>query len=87
MNHRTTSRFGTCYYQLPVEIQRLADREYALLRDDPRHPSLHFKKIGDLWSVRVGLHYRALAIEDGSDMLWVWVGTHEDYDRLLQRLA
>jgi len=36
------------------------------------------------WSARVGLHYRALAVEDGGNLLWVWIGTHSDYDRLVQ---
>lgn len=67
MRHRATPRFWTCYNALPTEVRQLADRNYALLRQDPRHPSLHFKKIGQFWSVRVGLHYRALAIESGSD--------------------
>ena len=50
-----------------------------------RHPSLHFKKVGEMWSARVGLHYRALAIEDGEDSLWVCIGTHAEYDLLLER--
>jgi hypothetical protein len=82
MNHRATSRF---YRRVPEEIQRLADRDYALLCADPRHPSLHFKRVSELWSVRVGLHYRALAIEDGEDLLWMWIGWHADYDRLGQQ--
>lgn len=85
MNHRATSRFWDCYHRLPVEIRALADRGYALLREDPRHPSLQFKKIGDLWSARVGLHYRTLAIEDGADLLWVWIGTHAEYDQLIRQ--
>lgn len=83
MNHRATPRFWQCYHRLPSEIRKLADRSYEILRADPRHPSLHLKRIGDFWSVRVGLHYRALAVEDGSDLLWVWIGTHDEYDRLL----
>lgn len=85
MNHRATPRFWECYQRLPEEVQRLADRCYDLLKQDPRHPSLHFKKIGELWSARVGLHYRAIAVEDGADLLWVWIGTHADYDGLIER--
>jgi len=44
---------------------------------------LHLKKVGRLWSIRVGLHYRALAVEDDADLVWFWVGTHAEYDRLL----
>ena len=85
MTHRATPRFWSCYRRLPEEIQQLADRDYELLCQDSRHPSLHFKKVGaELWSVRVGLHYRALAAEDGEDILWVWIGTHAEYDRLVR---
>ena len=84
MNHRATSRFWSCYRRLPEEVQGLADRGYEMLRDDPRHPSLHLKKVGALWLVRVGLHYRALAVEDCSDLVWVWIGPHAEYDRLIQ---
>ena len=63
-----------------------ADRAYELLKADPRHPSLHLKTIGRFWSVRVGLRHRALAIEAGEDtLLWVWIGTHAEYDQLLKR--
>ena len=84
MKHRATPRFWACYRALPADVQQLADRNYDLLRRDPRHPSLHFKKIGQLWSARVGLHYRALAVEADDDLLWVWIGTHAEYDRMLR---
>ena len=48
-----------------------------------RHPSLHFKRIGRFWSVRIGLHYRALAVQDGEDIVWFWIGHHAEYDRLI----
>lgn len=87
MKHRATPRFWSCYRGLPKEVQQTADRGFELLKSDPRHPSLHFKKIGELWSTRVGLHYRALAVEDGEDLLWVWIGAHDEYDRLIRRQA
>lgn len=64
-------------------MQRLADRGYARLKRNPQHPSLHFKKIGRFWSVRVGLHYRALAVEDQEDLVWFWIGHHSEYDDLI----
>jgi hypothetical protein len=54
---------------LPTEVQRLADSCHEFLRHDSRHPSLHLKKVGRFWSVRVGLHYRAVAVEDGADLV------------------
>ena len=84
MKHRATPRFWHCYRQLPEDVQRLAGRSYELLCSDSRHPSLQLKKVAEYWSVRVGLHYRALAVEVGSDLVWVWIGTHAEYDRLIQ---
>jgi hypothetical protein len=52
---------------------------------DPRHPSLHFKRIGRVWSARVGLHHRALAAERNEEIVWIWIGTHAEYDLLLRR--
>lgn len=84
MKHCATPDFWHHYRQLPEEIQNLADRCYEILKQDSRYPSLHFKKVGQFWSVRVGLHYRALALEDKGDIVWFWIGTHAEYDRLLQ---
>ncbi len=81
--HRANQRFWDCYRQLPDDIRRLADESYQLLRQDPRHPSLHFKRVGRFWSVRVGLHYRALAVEQENTIVWFWVGTHGLYNRLI----
>lgn len=65
------------------EIRRLADDSYQLLRNNPRHPSLHFKRIGRFWSVRVCLHYLALAVEQQTAVVWFWVGPHTEYNLLL----
>ncbi|MGD0133462.1 MAG: hypothetical protein ABSE57_15530 [Bryobacteraceae bacterium] len=50
---------------------------------DPRHPSLHFKKIERFWSARVGLDYRAVGVGISDGVLWFWIGNHADYERLL----
>ena len=86
MKHLTLARFWRHYERLPKEIQALADKNYALLKADPYHPSLHFRRIGQarqLWTVRVGDHYRALGIEKPEGIVWFWIGTHAEYDRLL----
>jgi hypothetical protein len=83
VRHRANPRFWACYRQLPDEIRRSADESYRLLRRDPRHPSLRFKMIGRFWSARVGLHYRALAVEHENEMVWFWIGTHAVYNRLV----
>jgi hypothetical protein len=66
-------------------VRQLADENYALMKNDPRHPSLRFKKVGRFWSVRVGAHHRALAVESGDDLVWFWIGRHDEYDRLINR--
>lgn len=67
---------------MPNDVRDLADRNFRLLKADPSHPSLHFKKLGEVWSARVGLHYRAIAAEIDGGLLWVWIGTHGEYDKL-----
>ena len=83
--HYTTRRFWQGYDALPESIQHNADQCYELLKNDPSHPSLHFKKIGKkYWSVRVGLDYRALGVEVENGILWFWIGTHAEYDKLIR---
>lgn len=83
MIHKTALTFCECYEKLPVEIRNLADKNFHLLRDDPAHPSLQFKKAGKVWSVRVGAHYRAVSTLIEGGFLWVWIGSHAEYDKLL----
>ena len=83
MRHRANPKFWRFYEQLPTDIQRLADENHELLKADPWHPSLHFKKVGRMWSARVGIHYRAVAVEDGPDMVWFWIGHHSEYERII----
>jgi hypothetical protein len=57
------------------DVRELADKDFALLRTNPRHPSLRFKKVGVYWTARVGLHYRALAKERDDGLVWFWIGS------------
>jgi len=83
--HRSTRRFWLRYTKLPPDVRQRADKCFALLKSNPCHPSLQFKKIGDVWSVRVDLSHRAVAMEDGPDFIWVWIGPHDEYERILKR--
>lgn len=83
MRHLASSQFWTLYNALPAEIRTLANKNFALLKSDPRHPSLHFKRIDVLWSVRVGDHYRALGTEVKEGIYWIWIGAHAEYDRIV----
>lgn len=83
MNHHASARFWRCYDALPERIRELADKSFELLKADPRHPSLHSKRVGLFHSVRVGLHYRALGVDIEGGILWFWIGTHSEYDALV----
>lgn len=86
MKHLTSRSFWSAYEKLPPQIQALADKNFALLKENPQHPSLHFKKTGQYWSARVGLEYRALAREVEGGFLWGWIGSHGEYERRIKSL-
>ena len=81
--HKAAPEFWELYEQLPESAKKVADENLELLKANPRHPSLRFKKVGDFWSVRAGIRYRALAVKRGTDFIWVWIGTHSAYDHLV----
>ncbi len=81
--HYTNRKFWLFYNQLPEDIEQIADAFYELLKTNPNHPSLYFKRVNKYWSVRVGKDYRALGIEVKNGILWFWIGTHAEYDRLI----
>jgi len=83
VKHVASPRFWDASDALPLAIRKLADANFALLKRDPRHPSLQFKKVGRFWSVRVGLRYRALAVDGEDGYVWFWIGSHADYDRMI----
>lgn len=87
MRHFASPAFWDAYAKLPENVRALADKNFALLKENPQHPSLHFKKVSRYWSTRVGLRHRALAVEVDDGLLWFWIGSHADYDALLKRPA
>jgi len=88
MKSRATTRFWKRYSTLPAPVQQLALKNYRLWRDNPTHPSLDFKKLhgaSDRFSVRIGDHYRAIGHRTAEGVEWVWIGSHEEYNKLLGR--
>jgi hypothetical protein len=86
---RVTPRFWAAYREVRPEIREAARRAYRLFLENPRHPSLQFKKVHDrdpIYSVRVSLGYRALRLLDDDEIAWFWIGTHAGYDRILNNL-
>ena len=84
MKHFAGPEFWKSYDKLPTAVQGLANEKFELLKENPRHPSLHLKRVGEYWSVRVGRRYRALAIEVDKGLFWFWIGTHGEYDQILK---
>jgi hypothetical protein len=83
--HRANSDFWSDYKALPADIQARADKQFALLESNPEHPSLQFKKLGtrngqEVWSARVTLKYRSMAVRFSGEFVWFWIGDHGEYD-------
>jgi hypothetical protein len=82
--HVTVPDFWELYAALPEAIRALADKNYELLKTNPQHPSLHFKRVGQYWSVRVGRDYRALGVDSSAGIAWFWIGKHAVYNALIR---
>jgi hypothetical protein len=87
MKSVATRRFWELFHALPADVQKVAVKNYHLWRQNPKHPSLHFRILKgsrDRFTIRIGEHYRALGRLHGESMTWVWIGSHADYDRLVR---
>ena len=81
--------FWNAYHVLPNHVKQQARNAYILFQGNPNHPSLNFKRVGRrhaVFSVRVGAGYRALGVMEQNDIIWFWIGSHQEYDRLLRRI-
>jgi len=86
LKSRTSKEFRNLLAKLPADVQRAADSSYTLFQGNPSHPSLHFKPLqglSDVYSVRISLGYRALGRVAGGGIVWFWIGSHADYDRIV----
>jgi len=89
MISRTTRRFRLALAQLPGQVRQQAREAYRLFSLDPNHPSLRFKKVHPtepVYSARISIGYRAVGVFDGDEIIWFWIGSHADYEKLLERL-
>lgn len=84
MKSFATADFWKAYAELSPEMKDQARKAYGLWRENSLHPSLHFKKVGKkLWSARISAGYRALALKEGDDYYWFWIGEHDGYESFL----
>jgi hypothetical protein len=87
VNNCTSPRFWRHYNALPPEIRKLADKNFQLFKINPQHPSLRFeRKKPELWSVRVSGGHRALARQLDDNLIWFWIGPHDEYERIIRDL-
>ena len=88
MQHRAATDFWHQYNALPGEVRTRADKQFSLLKANPQHPSLQFKRVGErhgqeIWSARVTFNHRALAIKRADVYLWFWIGDHKTYEAVI----
>lgn len=89
MKSRTTAEFREQLSQLPTELQERADEAFERFQEDPSHPGLEFKRVHPsrpIYSARISLNYRALAVNREDTWIWFWIGSHSEYDKLLNRI-
>lgn len=89
MKSRRLPQFHELFARLPRSVQEQADKCYAIFESDPSHPSLHFKRVdnqNEIYSVRIGIQYKALGVRKNDLILWFWIGSHSEYDRILKGL-
>jgi len=56
----------------------------------PYHRSLDFKRVGKkypTYSVRIGMGWRAVGFKRDNIIVWFWIGSHADYDRIIPILV
>ena len=73
MKSRLTRQFRRAFADLPDDVKERARDAYRLFRDNPDHPSLRFKRVhptDPIYSVRIGLGYRAVGVMEGDTIYW-----------------
>ena len=77
------------FNKLPDRIKRVARKNYRIWKENPNHPSLNFKEIKlgtNIFSVRIGIGWRALGVVTDDTIVWFWIGSHSDYNKLIDGL-
>ncbi|OYW71690.1 MAG: hypothetical protein B7Z37_27080 [Verrucomicrobia bacterium 12-59-8] len=80
MNSSVAAEFWERYNRLPPSVQARARKQYQLWLENHWHPSLHFKRVGPFWSVRIDDTHRALGLEKDGTILWFFIGRHDAYE-------
>ncbi len=89
MKSKATGKFWRCYKKLPEEIKKQAKKAYSIFYKDPFYPSLHFKRVHSslpIYAVRITKDYRAIGVQKDDIIIWFWIGSHADYEKLLKQI-
>lgn len=83
MKSETLPSFWKNYAKLDKTTKIQARKTFFLWRENPFHPSLHFKCVNskeNIWFVSVSKSYRAIGVLDDDTLTWFWIGNHDDYE-------
>ena len=89
MKSRTTRQFRKMFDALHVSVREQAKAAYLMFQQNPAHPGLQFKKVHDklpVYSARINLDYRTVGVLNSDEIVWFWIGSHAEYDKVLKRL-
>ena len=89
MKSHTTTQFRKLFADLPKQVQEQTRAAYRQFKKDPSYPSLRFKKVHPelpIYSARISKNYRAVGQLEGDTIIWFWLGSHAEYDKLLGQL-
>lgn len=90
MRSHVTAEFRRLFAALPIEVRERARRSYLLWKENPAHPGVRFKRVHPrqpIYSVRIGIDWRAVGLRQEEAVIWIWIGSHAEYEKLLRRLG
>jgi len=89
VNSYLTDDFIKQFGKLPERIQIRSRQAYRQWKENPYDPKFQFKKVHStkpIYSVRVNIGWRALGYKQNNSILWFWIGSHENYNKLIHQL-
>ncbi len=88
MNSKAIPEFWKYFHRLPRQIQIQAETTYQLWKTNHYHQGLQFKRLGkkdQVYSVRIGISWRAIGAVRGDTIYWFWIGSHEAYNQVIRQ--
>ncbi|MGD2093284.1 MAG: hypothetical protein PVH61_44400 [Candidatus Aminicenantes bacterium] len=86
MNSYLDEDFIKYFNKLPERIKKRSKKVYRQWKENPFEPRFQFKQVHNskpIYSVRVNIGWRALGYKKNNTVLWFWIGSHEDYNKII----